>query len=183
MVEHIKRTLILMVVFILTLGFAYPLLGTFLSQEVFNFQANGSITSNGSLLIGQTWSGPTWFHGRPDGSLVTLGNGNVIVSGTNQPGPSSKALRNFVKKQAANLQAEGIIPTNDLVTPSGSLVDPDISPQDAYAQVSAISKARHLSQSKLLTLISQSIHPRELGFLGESYVDVLEINTKLANLG
>lgn len=182
MLAHLRRSVILSIIFIALLGLAYPLAGTGISQLFFGHQANGSLTADGSTLIGQQWSGPKWFQGRPDGSVVTTGPGGVVVSGTEQLGPRSKALEEAVAKEAAQLKKEGIVPTNDLVTTSGSLVDPDIDPASAYAQVNVVARARGLSASVVHQLIAAQIHPKELGFLGADYIDVLQLNEALARL-
>lgn len=182
MLVHLRRSLILSAIVLVLFGLAYPLAGTGLAQAFFAHQANGSLTANGSSLIGQSWNGPQWFQGRPDGTVITTAADGVVVSGTNQPGPSSAALEKAVAKQAALLKREGVIPTNDLVTTSGSLVDPDISPADAYAQVDAIAAARGLSPAAVRHLVASHIHDRQLGFLGAPYADVLELNDALAKL-
>jgi len=182
MLLHLRRSLLLSAVFLCLFGLAYPLAGTGISQAIFGHQANGSITPNGSTLIGQAWSGPQWFQGRPDGAVLTNKANQVIVSGTNQPGPLSANLQKYVAAEAAALKKEGIVPTNDLVTTSGSLVDPDISPADAYAQVETVASARGLSAARVHSLVATHVHGRELGFLGAPYVDVLELNSALARL-
>lgn len=182
MIVHLRRSIIASIVFLVLCGLAYPLAGTGVAQLFFRHQANGSLTPDGSTLIGQSWKGPRWFQGRPDGSVVTTGPGGIVVSGTNQPGPRSKSLEGAVAKQAALLKKEGIVPTNDLVTTSGSLVDPDISPADAYAQVDAVATARHLPPPLVRRLVAEHVHPKELGFLGADYVDVLELNNALSRL-
>ena len=179
---NLRRSVIVSLFFLVLLGILYPLAGTGLSQLAFHHQANGSLTADGSTLIGQSWPGPRWFQGRADGTVLTTGPDHIIVSGTNQPGPRSKALEKAVAKQAAKLKAEGIVPTNDLVTTSGSLVDPDISPHSAYVQVDAVAKARHLPVAAVRHLVATHIHGRQLGFLGAPYVDVLELNLALAHL-
>ncbi|HUY85836.1 MAG TPA: potassium-transporting ATPase subunit C [Acidimicrobiales bacterium] len=183
MLVHLRRSLILTAIMIAICGLAYPLAGTGLSQMLFRHQANGSITANGSTLIGQTWPGPKWFQGRPDGTVVTTGPEGVVISGTNQPGPRSKALETSVGRVAAKLKAEGIISTADLVTTSGSLVDPDISPAGAYAQVNAVATANRLPSSQVNKLVSAHVHSRQFGFLGAPYVNVLELNVALSHLG
>jgi len=182
MLLHLRRSIVVSVFFLVLLGLAYPLAATALSQAAFSYQANGSLTVDGSTLIGQTWKGPQWFQGRPDGTVRTTGPGGIVVSGTNQPGPRSRSLEVAVAKQAARLKREGIVPTNDLVTTSGSLVDPDISPSDAYAQVNAVAAARHLPPSLVRHLVATQVHPPELGFLGAPTVDVLELNVALSRV-
>lgn len=182
MLLHLRRSIVASLLFLALCGLAYPLAGTGLSQLLFKHQAGGSLTAYGSTLIGQQWSGPRWFQGRPDGTEVTTGPGGIVVSGTSQPGPRSKALEQAVAKRAVTLKKEGIVPTNDLVTTSGSLVDPDISPADAYAQVDTVAAARHLPTRVLRSLVASQVHRRQLGFLGADYVNVLELNVALARL-
>jgi K+-transporting ATPase ATPase C chain len=182
MLLHLRRSLVISAIFLVLFGLVYPLVGTGLSQLLFKHQANGSLTADGSTLIGQSWPGPKWFQGRPDGSVVTTGPGGIVVSGTNQPPPLSATLEKEVAKRAALLKREGVVPTNDLVTTSGSLVDPDISPADAYAQVDAVAAARRLPARAVQRLVAAHVHGRELGFLGAPYVDVLELNRALATL-
>ena len=182
MLTHLRRSLILAIFLLALSGLAYPLAGTGLAQLAFHHQANGSLTADGSTLIGQAWTGPRWFQGRPDGTVRTTGPDGIVVSGTNQPGPRSKALEQAVATQAAKLKAEGIVPTNDLVTTSGSLLDPDISPHAAAVQAAAVAKARHLPVAVVRHLVATHVHGRQLGFLGAPYVDVLELNVALSHL-
>lgn len=182
MLLHLRRSFIISAIFLVLFGLAYPLAGTGLAQAFFGHQANGSLTGNGSTLIGQTWTGPKWFQGRPDGAVLTNKPDQVVISGTNQPGPLSASLAKSVAQQAEILKKEGIIPTNDLVTTSGSLVDPDISPADAYTQVNAVAAARGLTPTAVRNLVASLVHGRELGFLGAPYVDVLELNDALAKM-
>jgi K+-transporting ATPase ATPase C chain len=115
--------------------------------------------------------------------VTTASSGpKVVVSGTNQPGPRSRALEKAVATAAATLRKEGVIPTNDLVTTSGSLVDPDVAPADAYDQVGAVATARGLSPTRIRSVVAAHLHGRELGFLGAPYVNVLELNQALAAL-
>jgi K+-transporting ATPase ATPase C chain len=183
MLVNLRRSFLLSLLFLLLLGLVYPLIGTGISQVFFKHQADGSFTANGSTLIGQTWNGPKWFQGRPDGTVLTTGPGGVVVSGTNQSPPLSKALAASVVKQSAILRKEGITPTNDLVTTSGSLLDPDISPDGAYAQVDSVAAANHLSVAQVTALVKSHIHGDQLGFLGAPYVNILELNDALAKLG
>ena len=186
MVLHLRRAVIVSVFFLVAFGLLYPLAGTAVSQLLFRHQADGSFDANGSALIGQDWAPttgpPLWFQGRPDGSVLTNKADQVVVSGTEQLGPRSKALEKLVATNAAALKAEGIVPTNDLVTNSGSLVDPDISPADAYAQVGAVARDRHLDPAAVHRLVAGQVHGPELGFLGAPYVDVLQLNEALGRL-
>jgi len=169
---NLRRGFLVTVVFFVLLGLAYPLAETGIGQAFFSHQANGSLTANGSTLIGQTWTGPKWFQGRPDTDDPTA------TGGTNL-GPRSKTLVQDTQKQLAALEKEGINPTPDLVTTSGSGVDPDIAPVDAYAQVNAVAKARGLPVAVVGHLVATHIHQAQLGFLGSPYVDVLELNEAL----
>jgi len=186
MLLHIRRSIVASLVFLVLLGIVYPLAGTGLSQLFFKHQAQGSLTADGSTLVGQDWAPskgpPMWFQGRPDGSVLTNKETQVVVSGTEQLGPRSQALHDMVAKQAAALKAEGIVPTNDLVTNSGSLVDPDISPADAYAQVDAVAAARGIDPAVVRHVVAAQVHQAELGFLGMPYVDVLDLNEVLSHL-
>jgi K+-transporting ATPase ATPase C chain len=175
MLIHLRRAVILSFIFLALCGLAYGYAATGLSRLLFSHQANGSITANGSTLIGQQWGGPSWFQGRPD-------NYTPMATGGSNLGPRSKVLEQTVAKQMAALQKEGIQPTPGLVTNSGSGLDPDISPADAYAQVSAVAAARHLSAPQVHQLVGSHVHPAELGFLGADYVNVLELNQALARL-
>ena len=198
MLVNLRRAVILSLVFLAFLGLAYPFAGTGVSMLFFKHQAEGSFVTDGSKVVGstlieQTWPGPRWFQGRPDGAVVTCNASpapvlcskdprGVILSASVQLGPRSKALEQFVAQQAARLKQEGIVPTNDLVTNSGSLVDPDISRQDANVQVPAVAKANGLPQAELYKLVASHVTGRELGFLGAPYVNVLQLNLALAAL-
>ena len=165
----------LSILFFVLLGLAYPLAETGIGQALFPYQANGSLTGNGSVLVGQSWTGPRWFQGRPDA-------GNPMATGGSNLGPRSQTLVQDVRKQVSLLRKEGITPTPDLVTTSGSGVDPDISPADAYAQVNAVARARGLSAAAVRELVNRNIQPAEFGFLGSAYINVLQLNEALADL-
>jgi len=182
MLVHLRRSIVVSLIFLVLCGLAYPLAGTGLSQLLFKHQADGSIGPHGSTLIGQGWSGPAWFQGRPDAAVLSPGPGGVVVSGVTNVGPRSKVLEQSVAKQAAALRKQGINPTNNLVTTSFSGIDPDILPSDAYAQVDAVAAARHLSVDVVRRLVATHVHTRELGFLGNDTVNVLELNEALAQL-
>jgi K+-transporting ATPase ATPase C chain len=180
MLVHIRRAIVASIVLFLVCGLAYPFLMTGISQLLFKNQANGSlVTVNskviGSSLIGQSWPGPTWFQGRPDPD-------NPMASGSQNFGPKSKLLLKFAHSEYLALLHEGITPTNDLVTGSGSELDPDIAPADAYTQVNAVAAANHLSVATVRRLVATHISGAEWGFLGSPYVDVLELNLALAQL-
>jgi K+-transporting ATPase ATPase C chain len=209
MLVHLRRSVVLvLVIVVLTFAFAYA--GTGVSQLFFKHQADGSITANGSTLIGQNWSdtkcpgnplGSCVFQGRPDdlgpysdavkatpspaghpGDDPLVANGVAGESGATNLGPRSKELLEYTKILVAYWHARGVNPTPDLVTTSGSGYDPDISAADAVAQIPMVSKATGLSDSVLRHLISQETQGAELGFLGTSYIDVLQLNEALAKL-
>jgi potassium-transporting ATPase KdpC subunit len=162
-------------VFFVLLGLGYPLAETGIGQAFFGHQANGTLTANGSVLVGQKWSGPRWFVGRPDAD-------DPMATGGTNLGPRSKVLVKDVAAQIALLKKEGITPTPDLVTTSGSGVDPDIAPVDAYAQVNAVARARGLPVTEVESLVKAQIRQPQFGFLGGSYINVLQLNEALAGL-
>lgn len=173
MFANLRPAIGVSIFFFVLLGLAYPLAETGIGQALFSHQANGSLTSNGSTLVGQTWKGAQWFQGRPDAD-------NPLATGGTNLGPRSETLVKTVKQQIAQLEKEGITPTPDLVTTSGSGVDPDISPADAYAQVNAVAKARDLSVDTLRRLVAGHIRQPQFGFLGSAYINVLQLNEALA---
>lgn len=175
MLLQLRRSIVISIIFFVLLGIAYPLVETAIGQSLFSSQANGSLTSYGSTLVGQKWTGPKWFQGRPD-------QYNPMASGGSNLGPRSKTLATDVKKQIKLLKHEGITPTPDLVTTSGSGYDPDIAPIDAYVQVNSVAKARDLPVSMVRSLVKSQIHGPQLGFLGSSYINVLSLNKALASL-
>jgi potassium-transporting ATPase KdpC subunit len=175
MLASLRPAIGVSVIFLVLLGLAYPLAETGIGQALFSHQASGSLTANGSVLVGQTWSGPKWFQGRPDGD-------DPMATGASNLGPRSKVLIQDVRKQAATLQKEGITPTPDLVTTSGSGVDPDIAPADAYAQASAVARARGLPAAAVRRLVAAHIEQPQLGFLGSAYINVLQLNEDLARM-
>jgi potassium-transporting ATPase KdpC subunit len=174
MLANLGRAVLISAVFFVLLGLAYPLAETAIGQGLFARQANGSLTPRGSILVGQSWAGARWFHGRPDAD-------NPMATGAANLGPRSKVLVQAVRQQTMLLRKAGITPTPDLVTTSGSGVDPDISPADAYAQVKAVAQARGLPAAAVRQLVAVHIVRPQLGFLGSSYIDVLQLNEALAS--
>jgi len=194
MLTYLRRAVVIAVVF-LVLTFVYMFLGTGLSQAAFSHQANGSLTANGSTLIGQNWTSPNWFHGRPDatgpyapsssqagGDDPLVANGVPGESGASNLGPRSKVLLANTQQLIAYWHHLGVDPTPDLVTTSGSGYDPDISPADAMVQVPMVARATGLSEAALGDLIKQHTHAAQWGFLGSDYVVVLQLNEALAAL-
>jgi len=173
MLLNLRRSVLISLVFFLVCGLAYPALMVGVGGLFFKSQATGQISQDGSPLIGQHWTGPKWFQGRPDGD-------NPMATGSQNYGPKSKLLLDFSRSQVAALKKEGITPTNDLVTGSGSGIDPDIAPADAYAQANAVARANGLPIGEIDALIKAHIVGRYWGFLGSPYIDVLQLNEALA---
>ena len=178
----------LMMFFILTIltGVAYPLAVTAIAQLLFPHQANGSLISKdgkpiGSTLIGQPFDDPKYFWGRP--SATAPFPYNAAASSGSNLGPTNPALIETVKMRVAALKAAD--PGNDtpvpvdLVTASGSGLDPHISPASAEYQVRRVARARGRDEAFVRTLVSQHTEGRQLGMLGESRVNVLALNLAL----
>jgi potassium-transporting ATPase KdpC subunit len=206
MLVHLRRSLVLAVICLVFFGFIYALAGTGLSQLLFKYQADGSITANGSTLIGQNWAatkcpgnplGSCVFHGRPDDTGPYAANAKEDIAGGDNPlvanGVSGESGATNLGPRSATLKADtialvkywhklGVNPTPDLVTTSGSGDDPDISTQDATVQIPMIAKATGIAPSKLKALIKNESHGAQWGFLGANYIDVLQLNEALAKL-
>jgi potassium-transporting ATPase KdpC subunit len=187
---NVRRSLVAIVAFTAFFGFVYAFAGTGVAQGLFHNQANGSVSANGSPLIGQNWNGYSttkildhqWFHGRPDADDPLVATGKSGESAASNLGPRSEVLVQDVKALVKAWHAVGVTPTTDLVTSSGSGLDPDITPADALAQIPMVSKATGISPSRLRTLIKNETNGPELGFLGSSYIVVLQLNEALAKL-
>jgi K+-transporting ATPase ATPase C chain len=185
----VRPSLVITTCLLLLCCVAYPALVTGLAQAVFPHQANGSlITQNGhvrgSSLIGQTLANPEthpeYFWGRRSAASVDSATGVVYSSGSNY-GPLHPALREEVAARVALLRASGVvgpIPV-DLVTTSGSGLDPHISPAAAEAQAARVARARGMTLEHVRALITAHTEPPTLGLLGAARVNVLELNLDL----
>lgn len=167
------------------LGVIYPLAITGLSQLLFPGKANGQLIEKngklvGSRIIGQAFTGQGYFHSRL--SAAGTGNGyDPTSSGGSNLGPTSKALVDRVNGEVQKLHAENPespIPV-DLVTTSGSGLDPDVSPAAAEFQIPRVARARHISETGLRSLVAKHALGRQLGVLGEPRINVLELNLDL----
>lgn len=188
MVAQIRAALVMLLTLTLLTGLFYPLAVTGLAQLVFPHQANGSLirqdgTIVGSELIGQSFSGPEWFWSR----LSATGpvSYNAAASTGSNYGPMHPALEEAARGRIAALEAGGLpsreIPA-DLLTASGSGLDPHISPAAAMYQAPRVAKAHGLSPDDLQALIEQHTAGRQLGLLGEPRVNVLQLNLALKQL-
>jgi K+-transporting ATPase ATPase C chain len=184
--RHLATASLYTIVTVLLLGIAYPLAMTGLAQLIFPHQANGSLVviagkTVGSDIIGQLWTKPQYFQGRPSAAGKN-GYDPTATGGTNL-GPTSKKLIDATRDaiaalKKANPDARLPVPM-DLVTSSASGIDPDITPEAAYYQVPRIAKARKLSIDAVTALVAKYVRNRDLGFLGEPHVNVLELNLAL----
>lgn len=166
------------------LGIVYPLMVTGLAQWFFPRQANGELIHEhgeliGSKLIGQPFTSPEYFYSRP--SAAGAAGYDASASGGSNLGPTNKVLIDRVASQVAALEKDnpGVPVPIDLVTTSGSGLDPDISPAAAEFQVPRIARERGMSQTDLRVLVSRHAEARQFGFLGEPRVNVLELNLDL----
>ena len=183
-VASIRMALFTLVV----LGLAYPLAMTGIAQVLMPAQANGSLVKSadgtviGSSLIGQNFTEAKYFHGRP--SAAGADGYDPSASGASNLAPTSKALVDTVRSRVASAVAEdpglvaGKVPI-DMVTASGSGLDPDISIANALAQVARVAAARGMSADAVRHVVDAHITPRSLGLLGEPCVNVLELNLAL----
>ena len=195
MLREIRPAIVMILVMTVITGLAYPLAMTGIAQLVFPHQANGSLIRNGdkvigSELIGQNFTKPGYFHGRPsatsdvdpkDPTKTVPAPYNAANSSGSNAGPTSKALSERVQEDVKALKEENpnaAIPI-DLVTASASGLDPDISPASALFQVPRVAKERGVPEDNLRTLVAQHTEGRLLGLIGEPRVNVLQLNMAL----
>jgi K+-transporting ATPase ATPase C chain len=198
MLREIRPAIVVLIALTLITGLVYPLAITGIAKVVFNRQAEGSLIERdgkvvGSALIGQEFKSDRYFHGRPsattapdpaDPSKMVTAPYNAANSGGSNLGPSNKALIDRVQGDLNGLKQENpsaAVPA-DLVTTSGSGLDPDISPEAAYFQIPRVAKARNLAEDKVRQLVSDHVQERFLGILGEPRVNVLLLNLALDRL-
>jgi K+-transporting ATPase ATPase C chain len=175
----LRPAVTLTIAFGLLLGLAYPLMLTGLGQLLFPWQANGSLIRDGgrvlgSDLIGQSFATDHYFHGRP--SAAGSGYDGLASAGSNL-GPTSKTLAYRVQKDVAALGGRPV--PADLITTSGSGLDPHISPEAGRFQIDRVAKARGLSRDTVAALVDRHVEQPLLGFLGEPRVNVLALNRAL----
>lgn len=195
MLKHIRPALTILIGLTLITGLVYPLAITGIAGVIFPDQANGSLIERngqvvGSALIGQNFTEDRYFHGRPsattapdpkDSAKTVDAPYNATNSMGSNLGPTSKALAERVKADVEKLKAEDPsqpVPV-DLVTASGSGLDPDISPEAALFQVGRVAKARGLPEDRLRALIASQTEGRLMGWLGQPRVNVLRLNLAL----
>jgi K+-transporting ATPase ATPase C chain len=183
--SHLLTSVLYTIVTVVVLGFIYPLVIWGIGSLLFPHQANGSlVVSNGqavgSEIIGQLWTKPQYFQGRP--SAAGKGYDPTSTGGTNLA-PTSKKLLDATKAtiealKKANPNAPGEPPI-DLVTSSGSGIDPDISPAAAAWQVPRVAQARKMTAAAVQAIVDATVTPRQFGILGEPHVNVLALNRAL----
>jgi potassium-transporting ATPase KdpC subunit len=195
MLREIRPAIIILVMLTLITGLAYPLAMTGIADVIFPKQAQGSLIERdgkvvGSALIGQEFVDEKYFHGRPsattapdpaDATKTVPAPYNAANSGGSNLGPTSKALNDRIKEDVEKLKAENSsapVPI-DLVTSSGSGLDPDISPEGALFQVPRIAKARNMPEDRVRQLVTENTTGRLAGLLGEPRVNVLALNLAL----
>jgi K+-transporting ATPase ATPase C chain len=184
LLKHIFPAVALTIVLTVLVGIVYPFIMTGLSQLLFNEKARGSLIERegkviGSRLIGQPFNGAGYFHSRPSAA----GSGyDATASGGTNLGPTSKQLfEEQVKRRSKQLRTENLnaeIPV-DLITSSGSGLDPDISPAAAEFQIPRVARERGISENELRELVHRHTEGRQFGVLGEARVNVLELNLAL----
>lgn len=191
--RQLRPAILLTLLLTLIAGILYPLVTTGVAQLIFPSQANGSLVYQngkpvGSSLIGQYWTQPQYFHGRPSATVNLQGTPapyEADNSGGSNLGPTNSALTQTVQQRIAQLKKENPdVPAGtpipaDLVTASASGLDPDISVAAAYYQIPRVAKARGMSQAAVRAIVDQHITGRFIGLFGEPRVNVLDLNLSL----
>jgi potassium-transporting ATPase KdpC subunit len=195
MLKEIRPAIVLVLALTVITGLVYPFVMTGIAGVVFPYQAQGSMIEQdgkvlGSELIGQEFTSDKYFHGRPSATVAPDPNDatktvpapyNAANSGGSNLGPTNKALIERVQGDVDKLKQENssaAVPI-DLVTTSGSGLDPQISPEAAFFQVPRVAKARNMPEDQLRRLVNEHIEGRTLGLLGEPRVNVLALNLAL----
>ncbi|MBS3908554.1 MAG: potassium-transporting ATPase subunit KdpC [Actinobacteria bacterium] len=187
MVKRIVTASVILITMTVLVGILYPLVVTGLAQVIFPKQAGGSLIYQqgmlvGSEIIGQQFTSPGYFHGRP--SATGEGGYDAGASSGSNLGPTNKTLLDEIARRATELRSDNGLPSNaklppDLVTASASGLDPHISPAAAELQVTRVANARNLTESRVREIIDANIEGRQFGFLGEPRVNVLRLNRDL----
>jgi potassium-transporting ATPase KdpC subunit len=195
MLKELRPALVLIVLFTVITGLIYPFVMTGIAQVAFPHQANGSLVVKGgnvigSELMGQSFAGERYFHGRPsatvtpdpaDSTKTVDAPYNAANTAGSNLGPTSKALVERITKDVEERKSQNPnarVPT-DLVTASGSGLDPHISPAAALFQVPRVAKARNMPEDRLRALVNERVEGRVLGIFGEPRVNVLALNMAL----
>jgi K+-transporting ATPase ATPase C chain len=198
MLQHIRPAIVLLILFSVLTGLIYPLAITGVAQIAMPYRANGSLIERdgvvaGSALIGQNFKSDRYFHPRPSATTDTDPNDstktidapyNASASTGSNLGPTSQKLVDRVKASVESWRATagpGPIPA-DAMTTSASGLDPDVSPENALAQVPSVAKARALKESQVRTLVESAIERPVLGLIGEPRVNILRVNMALDEL-
>ncbi|MDO9295853.1 K(+)-transporting ATPase subunit C [Bradyrhizobium sp.] len=199
MLRELRPAILVLVLLTLITGLAYPLAMTAIAGMIFPKQAQGSLIEKGgkvigSALIGQEFKQDKYFHGRPsatsgpdpaDSTKIVSAPYNAANSSGSNLGPTSKALNDRIREDVEKLKAENpkaTVPV-DLVTTSGSGLDPDISPEAALFQVPRVAKVRNMPEDRIRALVTENTKDRFVGLLGEPRVNVLALNLALDAAG